>query len=109
MNKEIPPDDQGINTEYVLEISEKIIRRAWKEVSDEDKEISLDNLEKIIRITDASYSLAVRALEIGYNLTQDYLAELDNNFDDEDDEDDEDLFNEEDEDLFNEEDEEDFN
>ena len=76
MSKEIPqipPDDQGINTENVLEISEKIITRAWKEVSDDDKEIPLDDLEKIIRITDASYSLAIKALEIGYNLTQDYL------------------------------------
>jgi len=92
MSKEIPqipPDDQGINTENVLEISEKIITRAWKEVSDDDKEIPLDDLEKIIRITDASYSLAIKALEIGYNLTQDYLDELDGDID-------EDFFDEED-------------
>lgn len=94
MSKEIPqipPDDQGINTENVLEISEKIITRAWKEVSDDEKAIPLDDLEKIIRITDASYSLAIKALEIGYNLTQDYLDELDSGID-------EDLFDEEDDD-----------
>lgn len=82
--KEIPPDDQGINTEYVLEISEKIIERAWREVSDDEKEISLDDLQKIINVTDSSYSLAIRALEIGYNLTQDYLMDLDDDSDDED-------------------------
>lgn len=80
---EVPPDDQGINTENVLEISEKIIRRAWNEVSDDEKEISLDNLEKIIRITDSAYSLAIKALEIGYNLTQDYLADLEDGEDEE--------------------------
>lgn len=88
--KEVPPDDQGINTEYVLEISEKIIQRVWNEVSDDEKEISLDDLQKIINVTDASYSLAIRALEIGYNLTQDYLMGLD-----EDGNDDEDFFDDE--------------
>ena len=86
---EVPPDDQGINTENVLEISEKIIRRAWAEISDDEKEISLDNLQKIIKITDDAYSLGIKALEIGYNLTQDYLDDLadDNDNDNEDDED----------------------
>ena len=92
--KEIPPDDQGINTEYVLEISEKIIQRAWNEVSDDEKEISLDDLQKIINVTDSSYSLAIRALEIGYNLTQDYLMDLDD-----DNNDDEDFFDDDEEHL----------
>ena len=81
---DIPPDDQGINTEYILEISEKIIRRAWNEVSNDGKAISLDDLEKIVKITDSAYTLAIRALEIGYNLTQDYLEDLKEDGDDED-------------------------
>jgi len=82
-DEDVPQDDQGINTENVLEISEKVIRRAWLEVSDEEKVISLDNLEKIIKITDTAYNLAVRALEIGYSLTQDYLDDLNSGEEDE--------------------------
>ena len=82
-DEDVPQDDQGINTENVLEISEKVIRRVWLEVSDEEKVISLDNLEKIIKITDTAYSLAVRALEIGYSLTQDYLDDLNSGEEDE--------------------------
>lgn len=94
MNKdEVPHDDQGINTENVLEISEKIIRRAWIEISDDEKEISLDDLQKIVNITNDAYVLGIKALEIGYNLTQDYLDGLDYNS-----EGDEDFFDEDEDD-----------
>lgn len=92
-DQEIPIDDQGINTEYILEISEKTIKRVWEEVCDDKKDISFEDLHKAIKIADDSYNLAVRALEVSYNLTQDYFYDInDNNNNDDDDENDQDFY-----------------
>lgn len=79
-----PQDDQGINTQYILEIGEDLIQRCWKHLQ-ENKELPLEELEKVARISDIAYELSVRALKIGEYLTNDYFNDdEDSDFDDED-------------------------
>ena len=88
---EAPQDDQGINTQYALEVGEKLIQRCWKHL-EENEEVSLEDLEKLANITDIAYELSIKALKVGEILTSDYFGEDGLDFDDSDEED-EDGFN----------------
>lgn len=80
-----PMDDQGINTQYALEIGEGLIHRCWKYLQ-EKEEIPLDELEKLANITDIAYEVSIKALKIGEILTNDYFDDRDDDpdFDDDD-------------------------
>lgn len=75
-NEDTPQDDHGINTENILEIGEKAIRRAWEMISNDEEEISLETLERIVNLAHSAYDLSIKALQVGYDLTQEYLDDF---------------------------------
>jgi hypothetical protein len=59
-----PKDDVGIREEQVLDICDHIISRCWREIfeSENNKKISLEDLEKILNLANNSWVLATDIL-----------------------------------------------
>jgi len=87
-NSEVPDDDGGHKTSQVLDICNHIIDRCWNDLFldvKEENEKSLDDLEKVLKLTYTSWSLALETIQNNVDAArrvEDMLINLEDDDDD---------------------------